>query len=58
MDTTIDPTSLLTKRTNPDHFGKQLKDACISFRFYSSIILVVVGKEFLLSRFVLLIMIH
>ncbi len=57
MDTTIDPASLLTKRTNPDHFGNRLRDACQLFRFYSSIILVVVGKEFLLSRFVLLIMI-
>jgi hypothetical protein len=55
MDTTA---SLLTKRTNPDHFGEQLKGACQSFRFYSSIILVVVGKEFILSIFVLLIIIH
>ncbi len=55
MDTT---TSLLTQRTNPDNFGTQLKEACQLFRFYSSIILVVVGKEFILFLSILLIMIH
>ncbi|CAF1314513.1 unnamed protein product [Adineta steineri] len=40
MDTTTVSTS---SRMNTDQFGLQLKHACLLFRFYSSIILVIVG---------------
>jgi hypothetical protein len=49
MNTTIELTSLqnlFIKRSNSDNFGKQLKHVCQLFRFYSSVILVIVGKKF------------
>jgi hypothetical protein len=32
------------KRTTPDNFGIQLRHFCQLFRFYSCVILVIVGK--------------
>jgi hypothetical protein len=45
MNTTIDPLSYLIKRSDTDNFGDQLRKACQLFRFYSSVILVIVGKK-------------
>jgi hypothetical protein len=45
----IDFKSYIVKRsTTPDDFGLQLKRFCQSFRFYSSVILVIVGKEIII----------
>lgn len=46
MNTTIESTSLLMNPSNSDNFAIQLRNACQLFRFYSSIILVVVGREY------------
>jgi len=53
MDTTresIDLKKYIVKRSTPDTFGLQLRDFCQLFRFYSSVILVIVGKDISLSR--------
>jgi hypothetical protein len=44
----IDFKSYIVKRSTPDDFGLQLKRFCQSFRFYSSVILVIVGKEIII----------
>lgn len=47
MNTTeesIDLKYYRVKRATPDNFGLQLQYFCQLFRFYSSIILVIVGK--------------
>jgi sensor histidine kinase YesM len=48
MNSTIEPISYLIKRSDTDNFGEQLKNACKLFRFYSSVILVIVGKKIIL----------
>ncbi len=53
MNTTresIDFKKYIVKRSTPDNFGLQLRDFCQLFRFYSSVILVIVGKDISLSR--------
>jgi hypothetical protein len=47
MNTTVESIELkynLVKRSTPDNFGIQLRNFCQLFRFYSSVILVIVGK--------------
>lgn len=43
--TTTTTTSASLDRTNADDFGDKLKYVCLLFRFYSSIILVIVGER-------------
>ncbi|CAF4399569.1 unnamed protein product, partial [Rotaria sp. Silwood2] len=43
MNTTIEPTKILINNPDTDSFAIQLKHGCQLFRFYSSIILVIVG---------------
>ena len=48
MNTTgasIDLKAFIIKRSTPDDFAVRLRDFCQLFRFYSSVILVVVGKR-------------
>ena len=45
MDVTIIPTSQVIELHNAEHFAKQFQYGCQLFRFYSSIILVIVGKK-------------
>ena len=44
-ESTINLQHFLSKRAVSEDFGLQLKRFCQSFRFYSSLILVIVGKE-------------
>ncbi len=50
MNTTVESIDLRyrIKRSTPDNFGIQLKYFCQLFRFYSSVILVIIGKYMIL----------
>lgn len=44
MNTTTRPTSLSTETQITDDFAHKIRHGCQLFRFYASIILVIVGK--------------
>ncbi len=47
MNTTVESIELkyhIVKRSTADNFGIKLRDFCQLFRFYASVILVIVGK--------------